>query len=67
MGGQPVAVISAAASGIGLTCARALAAEDYRVLTLDMDADAVEAFQAEFGAGTALRCDVSQRFCDIWE
>ena len=59
MRGQPVAVISAGASGIGLTCARALAAEDYRVLTLDMDADAVEAFQAEFGAGTALRCDVS--------
>jgi NAD(P)-dependent dehydrogenase (short-subunit alcohol dehydrogenase family) len=38
MRGQPVAVISAGASGIGLTCARALAAEDYRVLTLDMDA-----------------------------
>ena len=59
MRGQPVAVISAGASGIGLTCARALAAEDYRVLTLDMDEDAVEAFRAEFGAGTAWRCDVS--------
>ena len=56
---QSVAVISAGASGIGLVCARALFAESYRVLTLDIDADAVEAFQAEFGSGTGVCCDVS--------
>jgi NADP-dependent 3-hydroxy acid dehydrogenase YdfG len=29
------------------------------VLTLDIDADAVAAFESEFGAGTASLCDVS--------
>ena len=56
---QSVAVISAGASGIGLVCARALSAEGFRVLTLDIDADAVEAFQVEFGSGTGVCCDVS--------
>ena len=56
---QPTAVISAGASGIGLVCARALSREGYRVLTLDIDAHAVAAFESEFGNGTALLCDVS--------
>jgi len=56
---QPTAVISAGASGIGLVCARALSREGYRVLTLDIDAHAVAAFESEFGAGTASLCDVS--------
>lgn len=56
---QPVAIISAGASGIGLSCARALAAAGYRVLTLDIDVEAVAAFEAEFGEGTAVVCDVS--------
>ena len=56
---QPVAIISAGASGIGLSCARALAAAGYRVLTLDINVEAVAAFEAEFGEGTAVVCDVS--------
>jgi NAD(P)-dependent dehydrogenase (short-subunit alcohol dehydrogenase family) len=56
---QPVAIISAGASGIGLSCARALGAEGYRVLTLDIDVEGVVAFEAEFGEGTAVVCDVS--------
>ena len=56
---QPTAVISAGASGIGLVCARALSREGYRVLTLDIDAHAVAAYESEFGNGTALLCDVS--------
>ena len=56
---QPVAIISAGASGIGLSCARALGAEGYRVLTLDIDVECVVAFEAEFGEGTAVVCDVS--------
>jgi len=56
---QPVAIISAGASGIGLSCARALAAAGYRVLTLDIDVEAVAAFEAEFGEGAAVFCDVS--------
>ncbi|MEL0163059.1 MAG: SDR family NAD(P)-dependent oxidoreductase, partial [Halieaceae bacterium] len=56
---QPTAIISAGASGIGLVCARLLSREGYRVLTLDIDADAVAAFESEFGAGTASLCDVS--------
>ena len=56
---QPVAIISAGASGIGLSCARALAAAGYRVLTLDINVEAVAAFEAEFGEGAAVVCDVS--------
>ena len=59
---QSVAVISAGASGIGLVCARALFAQGYRVLTLDIDADAVEAFQREFGSGTGVCCTTNGNF-----
>ncbi len=56
---QPVAIISAGASGIGLSCARALVEAGYRVLTLDIDVEGVAAFEAEFGEGAAVACDVS--------
>jgi NADP-dependent 3-hydroxy acid dehydrogenase YdfG len=56
---QPVALISAGASGIGLTCARALGEAGYRVLTLDIDAEAIARFQNEFGEGSAVVCDVA--------
>jgi NAD(P)-dependent dehydrogenase (short-subunit alcohol dehydrogenase family) len=59
MADQAVALITAGASGIGLTCARALSAEGYAVLTMDINATAVAAFQAEFGEQTAVVCDVS--------
>ena len=56
---QSVALISAGASGIGLACARALAEMGHRVLTLDIDAEAVARFQDEFGEGSAVVCDVA--------
>ena len=56
---QPVAIISAGASGIGLSCARALVEAGYRVLTLDIDVEGVAAFEAELGEGAAVACDVS--------
>ena len=56
---QPVAIISAGASGIGLSCARALVEAGYRVLTLDIDVEGVAAFEGEFGEGAAVACDVS--------
>ena len=56
---QPVALISAGASGIGLACARALAEAGHRVLTLDIDAEAIAQFQNEFGEGSAVVCDMS--------
>ena len=56
---QPVALISAGASGIGLACARALAEAGHRVLTLDIDAEAIAQFQNEFGEGSAVVCDMA--------
>ena len=56
---QPVALISAGASGIGLACARALAEAGHRVLTLDIDVEAIAQFQNEFGEGSAVVCDMS--------
>ena len=51
---QPVALISAGASGIGLACARALAEAGHRVLTLDIDSEAIARFQNEFGEGSGV-------------
>ena len=59
MAARPVALISAGASGIGLVCARSLAAAGYRVLTLDIDAEAIDRFQNEFGGDSAAVCDVA--------
>ena len=46
---RPVALISAAASGIGLAVARSLVAEGYSVFTMDSNETSVHAFRAEFG------------------
>ena len=46
---QRVALISAGAAGIGQACARALAEAGYLVLTLDIDSEAIDRFQDEFG------------------
>ena len=56
---QPVALISAGASGIGLACARALAEAGHSVLTLDIHAEASDRFQDEYGEGSAVVCDVA--------
>ena len=65
---QAVALITAGASGVGLTFARALSAAGYSVVTMDIDAAAVTAFQAEFGDQTAVVCDVSdaQQVAKAW-
>ena len=56
---DPVALISAGASGIGLYCARALSSEGYSPMTIDIESAHVETFQKEFGEESAVVCDVS--------
>ena len=52
------AVVTGAGSGIGLACARRLAAAGARVVALDLDGAAARAAAAEVG-GTALELDLS--------
>ena len=56
---RPVALISAAASGIGLAVARSLVAEGYSVFTMDSNETSVHAFRAEFGERAAVVCNVA--------
>jgi len=56
---KPVALISAAASGIGLAVARSLVAEGYSVFTMDSNETSVHAFRAEFGERAAVVCNVA--------
>ena len=54
-----VAVVTGAASGIGLASARRLASLGARVVAVDIDADGAERAADELG-GPAVSCDVSQ-------
>jgi NAD(P)-dependent dehydrogenase (short-subunit alcohol dehydrogenase family) len=59
-----VAVVTGAASGIGLALSHAFAAQGMRVVMADVEADALDAAEAEVGSAAevlAVRCDVSQR------
>jgi len=53
------AIISAAASGIGLAIARGLCADGWQVYVCDQDQDALDALAQTDPALTALACDVS--------
>jgi rhamnose utilization protein RhaD (predicted bifunctional aldolase and dehydrogenase)/NAD(P)-dependent dehydrogenase (short-subunit alcohol dehydrogenase family) len=55
-----VAVVTGAASGIGLATAKALAAEGAAVAVLDLDGDAATAAAEQVG-GLGLACDVTDR------
>lgn len=55
---RPVAVITGAAHGIGLECARRLA-QTHRVALLDLDAEALPGAAASCGA------DAIHHVCDI--
>jgi NAD(P)-dependent dehydrogenase (short-subunit alcohol dehydrogenase family) len=62
-GAERVAVVTGAAAGIGLACARAFAKAGYRVALLDRDADGVAAVAGELGdVALAIPCDVA-----VWE
>ncbi len=57
-----VAVVTGAASGIGLALSRACAAADMKVVLADIEADALEKAVADLPEGTeaiAIQCDVS--------
>jgi len=58
-GRQAVAFISAGTAGIGLAIARHLRELQYRCFAIDIDGNAVAAFNDEFGADCARLCDVS--------
>lgn len=58
LGSDIAAIVTGAASGLGLAVAEALAAEGVRVGLLDMNAEAGEAGAARLG-GTFAQCDVS--------
>jgi len=57
--GVRTAIISAAASGIGLAIARGLCADGWQVYICDQDQDALDALAHTDPALTALACDVS--------
>jgi NAD(P)-dependent dehydrogenase (short-subunit alcohol dehydrogenase family) len=56
---QPVAIISAGGSGIGLAIAQSLHALGYGLFVLDIDPHHVAEFQRVYGEGSATVCDVS--------
>jgi NAD(P)-dependent dehydrogenase (short-subunit alcohol dehydrogenase family) len=57
---ERVAVVTGAAAGIGLACARAFAKAGYRVALLDRDGDGVSAVAGELGdVALAIACDVA--------
>ncbi|MEM7249942.1 MAG: SDR family NAD(P)-dependent oxidoreductase [Pseudomonadota bacterium] len=57
---KPIALITGAAQGIGLACAKALARDGHRVVIADIQGDAAEAAAKEIGADALARtCDMA--------
>ncbi|MEM6389531.1 MAG: SDR family oxidoreductase [Pseudomonadota bacterium] len=54
----PIALITGAAQGIGLACARALKADGYDVILADINAEGVAKAAAEIGALAGIECDL---------
>ena len=57
---QKIAIVTGAAQGIGLACAKALARDGNRVMAVDVQGDQVKQAAAEIGdAAVAYQCDMS--------
>ena len=58
--GEKVAIVTGAASGIGLATAQALSARGASVLLVDLNAEAAEQAASQLDRARAFRCDVSE-------
>jgi len=56
---QPIALVTGGAQGIGLACATALAADGYRIVLADIQADGVANAAKGFEGGVGIACDMS--------
>ena len=56
---QPIALVSAGASGIGRTIADALWTLDYRVIALDINREFLRDYANHYGEDSAILCDVA--------
>ncbi len=60
MSDAKIALVTGAAQGIGLACAKALAADGLKVVLADIQSDAVQAAAADLGGGAVgMTCDMS--------